>query len=63
MSRPLKIRMSVTITLDPDDWTAAYDVAGVAAIRADVRRYVGELLPGLGVFGDGEVPADVLVTS
>jgi hypothetical protein len=57
---PLKVSVTLTITLaNPDDWTIAFGEKGRAAIRDDVKSYVGNLIPESGVFGNGEVEASV----
>jgi glutaredoxin-related protein len=56
----MKIRMVVTIEIDPADWTAQFDVEGAAAIRQDVKDYVEyNVLPG--VFSHGDIPAEITV--
>lgn len=36
----MKVRISLTVEVDPDAWTATYGVEGTAAIRADVKTYI-----------------------
>jgi hypothetical protein len=56
----MKIAVTVTVELDdPSEWTTTFGVEGVAAIRKDVKEYVGEGVAHMGVFGDGEVNANV----
>jgi hypothetical protein len=57
----VKISMRVTVEIDPNDWIAAFGVEGQSEIRDDVKQYIRSLLQGDGVFGSGEVPADVTV--
>ncbi|MEV6313576.1 hypothetical protein AB0M10_33945 [Streptomyces sp. NPDC051840] len=56
----MTILVTLAVTLrKPSDWTTAFGVEGRAAIRKDVKAYVGrEFSPG-GVFADGEVEAEV----
>lgn len=56
--------MIVSITLaialkDVTEWTTAFGVEGRAKIRQDVKEYVENGVQGMGVFGNGEVEADV----
>jgi hypothetical protein len=56
----MRISVNVTIELnDPEDWTLAFGVEGGKEIREDVKRYVGEGVASMGVFGNGEVQAEV----
>lgn len=59
----MKVRVSLVIEFDPENWTTAFGVEGNKAIREDVRLYVTNGIQQWGVFGNGEVPADVQVTS
>jgi hypothetical protein len=36
----MKVRIQMTVEIDPAAWTANYGVRGAAAIRDDVREYV-----------------------
>lgn len=38
----MKIKVSMTVDIDPEAWTSNYGVEGAAAIRADVREYCEE---------------------
>lgn len=56
----MKINVTLTIDIkDPADWTLAFGVEGAANIRTDVREYVLNNVQQSGVFGNGEVDADV----
>lgn len=54
----MKIRVELTIELDPEDWTCTFGVAR-EDVRRDVKDYVLYLVQGAGCFGSGEVPATV----
>lgn len=60
-SPPLTVTVTLVVTLDPDDWAQTFGVGGRAAIRQDVKDYVLGLVRDAGVFGDGEVPARVVL--
>lgn len=54
--------VSVTLAIalkDVADWTTAFGIEGRAKIRQDVKGYVENGVQGMGVFGNGEVDADV----
>lgn len=51
----MKIKVSITVEIDPADWTQAFGVDGAAAIREDVKAYIGDGVSQGGVFGTGEV--------
>ncbi|MGW3323913.1 hypothetical protein [Streptomyces virginiae] len=54
----MKIAVTVTIEVkDPKQWTAAFGVEGAAAIRADVKSYLGDAAQNLRVWE--EVDAEV----
>lgn len=55
----MKVSVTLTVELDPKDWTTAFGIEGSAEIREDVKTYVHSLVDGGGVFGNGEVPATV----
>lgn len=58
--RPLTVKVTVTVTLkDPEQWTVAFGTEGRAAIRDDVKSYVSNGIHRYGVFGDGEVDAEI----
>lgn len=58
--RPLKVKVTVTVTLkDPADWTLAFGVEGRREIAKDVKSYIGNGVIDYGVFGDGEVDANI----
>jgi hypothetical protein len=59
----VKVTYAVTVELDPEDWTQAFGVTGDREIRQDVREYLHNNVPGIGVFGNGEVPAKFVQTS
>ena len=56
------MKINVTITIDmpePQDWVLAYGCeSSAAAIREDVKNYVGNLVQQSSVF-DGEVAAEI----
>lgn len=58
----MKIRVSITVDLDPEDWTLAFGMSGNAEIREDVKEYVLNMVRDSGVFGNGEVPAMVTLS-
>lgn len=54
--------VSITLTValkDAAEWTTTFGIAGRAAIRQDVKDYVVNGVQGMGVFGNGEVEADI----
>jgi len=56
--KPMRVAVTVIVELaDPSQWTRAFGVEGHAAIREDVKRYVANGVDG--VFGNGEVEAEV----
>lgn len=56
----MKIALQITIEIkDPADWTLTFGTEGAAAIRQDVKEYVGNEIQHVGVFGNGEVPAEI----
>lgn len=56
----MKVVVTVTVEIeDPSQWTLAFGVEGLAAIRQDVKEYIGNDLPQFGVFGNGEVDAEI----
>lgn len=60
MAQPLKVSVTLTITLDdPAQWEDTFGVAGRANVRADVKSYLGNMVQQAGVFGNGEVQAEV----
>lgn len=57
---PLTVSVQLNVTInDLADWTTAFGIEGRDAIRRDVKEYVLNLVQGAGVFGNGEVGADV----
>ena len=58
----MKIRMTVTIELDPKDWTATFGTESTTEIREDVKSYVQYNLLEAGELGSGAVPATFTVT-
>jgi hypothetical protein len=59
-AKPMTVVITVEITLpDPEQWTTAFGIEGRAVIRQDVKQYVANQIRGEGVFGDGEVAAEV----
>lgn len=36
----MKVRLILTVDVDPEEWTAEHGTTGAAAIRTDVRDYV-----------------------
>jgi len=60
MSKPMRVQVVVTIDLpEPEQWTTFSGIEGERQIRADVKSYVGDGLQYMGVFGNGEVRADI----
>lgn len=58
--KPLTVSVTITVTLrDPGEWTDAFGVTGRAAIRQDIKSYIGNEAQRAGVFGNGEVFADI----
>jgi hypothetical protein len=56
----MKINVNVTIELpDPEEWTITFGIEGTKEIRQNVKEYVGEGIRSMGVFGNGEVEAEV----
>lgn len=56
----MKVRVTITVDLpDPDQWTLAFGVKGTAEIRQDVKSYIGNEAQHAGVFGNGEVDAEI----
>jgi len=56
----MRIRVEITIDLpEPSQWTETFGVDGAAAIRADVKSYIGNEVQQVGVFGNGEVTAEI----
>lgn len=56
----MKISVSLTVDLEnPADWTTAFGIEDRTEIRKDVKEYVLGLVRDAGVFGNGEVPAQV----
>lgn len=57
----MKIRVELLVDLaDPAEWTLAFGISGDFEIRRDVKEYVvNSLVADCGVFGDGEVEADI----
>jgi hypothetical protein len=54
------VKVAITISVEikePADWTIAFGVEGAAAIRADVKEYIGNAAQGLAVWD--EVEAEV----
>ncbi|WIF20520.1 DNA binding protein [Rhodococcus phage Jflix2] len=35
----MKVKVEVTVDIDPESWTMNYGVEGTAAIREDVKQY------------------------
>ena len=40
----MKVRVTVTLDIDPDAWESNYGVSGASAIREDVRSWAFHLL-------------------
>lgn len=51
----MKVRVTVTVEIDPEEWATAYGVEGTQAIRDDVKQYVAN-----GVDGASDAPITVL---
>lgn len=60
---PMFVSVTLTVALkDPGEWTTTFGIEGRAAIRQDVKEYVINGVQGMGVFGNGEVDADITLT-
>jgi len=60
MSEPMTVVVKITVTVeDPDDWTTAYGVTGRAAIRKDVKSYIGNGVQGAFSGDNGEMITDI----
>jgi hypothetical protein len=58
--KPLKVSVTVTVVLkDPEHWTTTFGVERRADIRNDVKGYVLNMVQNSGVFGSGEVDAEI----
>lgn len=56
----MRIKVEIVIDLpDPGEWTTAFGTEGAAEIRRDVKAYVGNEIQHAGVFGNGEVAAEI----
>lgn len=56
----MKVRVTLEIDIrDPAEWTTAFGTEGAAAIRRDIKSYIGNEIQHAGVFGDGEVTAEI----
>lgn len=56
----MRIIVKITVDLtDPQEWTDTFGTEGTAEIRRDVKSYVGTEIQQAGVFGNGEVTADI----
>ncbi|MGW6600564.1 hypothetical protein [Streptomyces sp. NPDC055036] len=54
----MKVAITITVDIaDPADWTLAFGMEGAAAIRRDVKSYVGNAAQNLRVWE--EVEAEV----
>ena len=54
MSKPIKVTVSATITVDPDAWALAYGTStDRTAVTDDVRSYVLNELQGLAPVDEG----------
>jgi hypothetical protein len=42
----MKVRITLTVEIDPEEWTTAYGVEGAQEIRADVKQYVANGIAG-----------------
>ena len=58
---PIVIRVPLRVEIDPDEWTATFNITKRADIADEVRAYVLNLVRDGGVFGDGEVSADIKI--
>lgn len=36
----MRVKISMTVEVNPEEWTLAYGVEGAAAIREDVKSYI-----------------------
>lgn len=56
----MKVRVVISIDIpDPGQWTQTFGVEGAREIHKDVKSYVGNQVQQAGVFGNGEVTADI----
>lgn len=56
----VKVTITVSVDFDAQAWRDTFGLgqASQSEVRSDIRNYLEENLPGIGVFGDGEVPAE-----
>lgn len=60
MAKPLKVTVTITVEIaDPDEWATTFGTEGRAAIRGDVKSYIGNAIQHSGAFGSGEVQAEI----
>lgn len=55
-ARTMKVSVTLSVEVDRDEWTAAYGADAAAAIRADVRRYVLDLVQQSAASESGAIP-------
>lgn len=56
----MRVRVEILVDIpDPEEWTTAFGVTGDLAIRRDIKSYIGNEVQSAGVFGDGEVTAEI----
>lgn len=58
----MKVRMVVWVEMDDaavQDWTDTFGVEGKRAVGNDVKQYLGNELHKAGVFGSGEIDAEI----
>lgn len=56
----MRIKVEIFVDLpDPDQWTTTFGVQGRDKIRKDVKVYIGNGVQHAGVFGSGEVDAEI----
>jgi hypothetical protein len=61
----VKIRVTLTIELDPADWVLTHgetQADSPAKIREDVKKHVLAMVQQGGSFGNGDVPVEVTLS-
>lgn len=51
----MKVRVTLSIDVDPEAWTDTYGIEGAAEIRADVKQYVRGLVSGCAAADEGAI--------
>lgn len=58
--KPMTITVALTVILpDPQQWTTTFGVETRREIREDVKEYVLNEAQHAGVFGNGEIQAEI----